>query len=273
MPTLESGEKCPVCGMNVRQQKDKAFNYAGMRYHFCSSVCQDMFSKQPEIYLHMQMQRFHEHAHELELVRKDTLLCLSRAAEFKDVETSLHTVRIGVYSGHLATLYGLSINHARLIHETAPMHDIGKIGVPEYILHKPSRLNQEEREIIEQHPRMGETIIGEDCCSKVMKMAALIAKTHHERWDGKGYPLGLQGQDIPIEGRIVALCDVFDALMSKRPYKQAWAQEKVYALIDSESGQHFDPTLSALFLERFEDFISIQQKLKDRHAGNNDAHS
>ncbi len=270
MSTLESGEKCPVCGMNVNQQRMIALNNDGTRYRFCSSVCQEMFSKRPEIYLHMQIQRFHEHAHELELIRKDTLLCLSRAAEFKDVETNLHTVRIGVYSGHLATLYGLSVNHARLIHETAPMHDIGKIGIPEYILHKPAKLNQEERDIIEQHPRMGGMIIGENCCSKVMKMAALIAKTHHERWDGKGYPLGLQGQDIPIEGRIVALCDVFDALMSKLPYKQAWGKEKVYALIESESGKHFDPTLSALFLENFEVFLSIQQKLKDRHEGVND---
>jgi len=254
---------CPVCGMDASTVGVPKTIYHGRTYFFCTPYCLDVFEQSPDTYLSMQTELVHERSRELELVRKETLECLSRAAEFKDNETAMHTRRIGSYSHRLAIIAGLDSQHAVRIQETSPMHDIGKIGVPESILLKPGILNREERSIIEQHPEMGARILGKNLNSDTMKMASTIALSHHERWNGTGYPYGLDGHNIPIEGRIVALCDVFDALISDRPYKAAWPMNKILPHIISERGKHFDPTLAQFFIQHISDFIEIHDRLKD----------
>jgi len=256
---------CPVCGMDASAVNIPTTVYDGRTYFFCSLYCQQFFETDPDTCLNMQMERMHKRSMEMHFVYKETLACLSRAAEFKDNETAMHTERIGTYSHRLSMIAGLESQHAARIRETAPLHDIGKIGVPESILLKPGKLNKNERSIIEQHPEMGAKILGSNLHSNTMKMASLIALTHHERWDGTGYPFGLRGESIPVEGRIVALCDVFDALISVRPYKPAWPTDKIQSLITSEYGKHFDPKLAQLFMQHFSDFVEIHARLQDNN--------
>jgi putative two-component system response regulator len=139
------------------------------------------------------------------------------------------------------------------------MHDVGKIGIPDAILQKPGPLNAEEWEIMKRHATIGAEIIGEED-SDLMRLARKIALTHHEKWDGSGYPLGLAEEEIPVCGRIVALADVFDALTSERPYKTAWPVEKAFALIEEEAGSHFDPKLVRLFLDSNEAVLKIREE-------------
>lgn len=172
---------------------------------------------------------------------------LGRAGDYRDNETGLHVIRVGNYSKLLGLASGLHESRAELLMYASMMHDIGKIGVPDHILLKPSKLTDEEFEIIKSHPKIGAEIIG-DHDAEVLQMAKDVALTHHEKWNGKGYPQGLSGSDIPLVGRIVAIVDVFDALTCIRPYKLAWPVEKALALISNEAGQHFDPDLVSLFL-------------------------
>ena len=172
---------------------------------------------------------------------------LGKAADYRDNETGLHVVRVGNYSKLLGLASGLKEASAELLMYASMMHDIGKIGVPDHILLKPAKLTEEEFEIIKSHPGIGAEIIG-DHDAEVLKMAKDVALTHHEKWNGNGYPQGLAGHDIPLVGRIVAIVDVFDALTCIRPYKRAWPVEKALELISNEAGQHFDPELVRLFL-------------------------
>jgi len=258
---------CPVCGMDASAINLSKTLHDGRTYFFCSLHCKKTFKQDPDTYLSMQMEHLRERSREMNLVYKETLECLSRAAEFNDNETAKHTERIGTYSHRLAMIVGLDSHHAARIREAAPLHDIGKIGVPESILLKPGKLNKDERRIIEQHPEMGAKILGTNLYSNTMKIASLIALTHHERWDGTGYPFGTHGESIPIEGRIVALCDVFDALISVRPYKPAWPTDKIQPLIASEQGKHFDPKLAQLFMQHFSNFVEIHGRLQDNNIG------
>lgn len=190
----------------------------------------------------------------LQIIRR-----LGRAAEFKDNETGLHVIRMSHYSRVLALAAGCSERFADDLLNAAPMHDIGKIGIPDLILQKPGKLDAAEWEIMRTHPEIGARIIGEDR-SSLLQMAATIALSHHERWDGSGYPHGLQGEAIPLAGRIVAIADVFDALTSQRPYKHAWTVDEAFALIARESGKHFDPTLAACFLGLRPQLEAIRQQ-------------
>ena len=191
----------------------------------------------------------------LSLVRVDELVAtrlqiiqrLGRAAEFKDNETGLHVIRMSHYSRLLALAAGYGERFADELLNAAPMHDIGKIGIPDAILLKPGKLDADEWNIMRSHAEIGARIIGEDK-SSLLQMAATIALSHHERWDGSGYPHGLQAEAIPLSARIVAIADVFDALTSKRPYKHAWTVDEAFALIESEAGKHFDPALTTCFL-------------------------
>jgi putative two-component system response regulator len=143
----------------------------------------------------------------------------------------------------------------------SPMHDVGKIGTPDHILGKPGKLDADEWEIMKQHPEIGAQIIGEYAKdSELFEMARVIALTHHEKWNGKGYPNGLAGEDIPIVGRIVAIADVFDALTTRRPYKEAWPIEKAVELLKDEAGQHFDPALIDLFIEILPNVLNIRER-------------
>ena len=194
---------------------------------------------------------------ELEATRFEIIRRLGRAAEYKDNETGLHVVRMSHYARLLAIKLGLPDTFCDLIFNAAPMHDIGKIGTPDAVLKKPGKLNAEEWAIMQQHAVIGAEIIGEHD-DPLLKMARRIALTHHEKWDGSGYPYSLAGEDIPLEGRIGAIADVFDALTSQRPYKPAWTIEATMELLESEAGKHFDPKLVAEFKQILLQVVEIR---------------
>ena len=189
-----------------------------------------------------------ERTKELNISRLKVIQRLGRASEYKDDETGAHIIRMSHYARLTALAAGLSRHEAERIFTAAPMHDIGKIGIPDSILQKPGPLSTSEWVIMKQHPEIGARILGEDN-SELLQYARVIALSHHEKWNGSGYPHGLAGEKIPYEGRIVALADVFDALTSKRPYKEAWPIEEAIAYIRKEAGSHFDPTLAHHFLD------------------------
>jgi putative nucleotidyltransferase with HDIG domain len=183
------------------------------------------------------------HETQLEVVRH-----LARAADWRDEDTGEHVERIGVMAERLAQSAGLDDEDVETLRHAAVLHDIGKIGVPDRVLLKPGRLTPEEWEIMKSHAEIGAAMLA-GSRSPLMQMAEVIARTHHERWDGTGYPAGLGGEAIPAVGRIVAICDVFDALRSRRPYKEAWPLPAALAEIRRQRGHHFDPELLDLFLE------------------------
>ncbi len=199
---------------------------------------------------------------ELERTRLEIVQRLGRAGEYRDNETGMHVLRMSKSCQRLALALGLSEAEADIILHASPMHDVGKIGIPDHILLKPGSLDVDEWETMKTHSSIGADIIGEHT-SEPMRTAYTIASTHHEKWDGSGYPEGLKGEEIPIEGRIAAICDVFDALTSERPYKKAWPIEKATTLIHDQSGKHFDPQLVRLFDEVFSDILKIQQDYAD----------
>lgn len=194
---------------------------------------------------------------QLEVVRR-----LGRAGEYRDNETGAHVVRMSQSCRLLALKAGLGEEFADLILQASPMHDVGKIGIPDKILLKPGRLTPEEREIMETHVEIGVDIIG-DFDSDMLEMARRIAATHHEKWDGTGYPNGLSGEEIPVEGRISAICDVFDALTSERPYKEAWPMNSAIEYLKAHSGTHFDPGLLEMFIEMIPDVVALRAQYPD----------
>lgn len=187
---------------------------------------------------------------------------LASAAEFKDQETSKHTKRVGLYSALLAEQYGLSRDEISKIELAAPMHDAGKIGIADKILLKQDKLTNEEFEVMKMHTKLGHDLLFDEE-NEYLKAAALIALEHHEKWDGTGYPQGKKGEEISVFGRIVAIADVFDALISRRPYKAPWSFEKAHKHLQHNSGTHFDPTLIDLFDKNIEKIHTIYQELKD----------
>lgn len=203
---------------------------------------------------------------DLEVAYAEALECLAVAAEFKDPETGNHIRRIGEYAQVLAAELGWSERRQRMMLLAAPMHDAGKIGTPESILLKPGKLTPEETAIMKQHPEHGYNILSHSR-HPVMLCAANIARGHHERWNGGGYPRGLKGTEIPIEARITALADVFDALRSARPYKPAFDQEKTLSIMLDGDGRtdpsHFDPELLEIFRLKSDDFAAIFERLSD----------
>jgi putative two-component system response regulator len=197
---------------------------------------------------------------------EELILRLSKAAEFRDPETGGHILRMAHYSRLIAEQLGLSHELAERIYRAAPMHDIGKIGVPDGILLKPGRLDEEEFRVMQEHPRIGWEILN-NSTSVLIATGAEIALTHHEKWDGSGYPDHLAGEDIPLTGRIVAVADVFDALTSARPYKPAWTVERARGLLESETGKHFDPACVAAFLAVWDRVLEIREQFQDEEAG------
>lgn len=193
------------------------------------------------------------HETRLQVIRR-----LGRAAEFKDDDTGLHVIRMSKYTYALGLAAGMNESEAETLMNAAPMHDIGKIGIPDHILKKPGKLSDAEFDVIQTHCEIGAKIIGEDD-SELLKLAKIIALTHHEKWNGKGYPKGLKGEEIPRIGRIVAITDVFDALTSSRPYKEAWSVEDAVDLLKSEAGEHFDPQLVTLFVGVLPEILKIKK--------------
>jgi putative two-component system response regulator len=201
---------------------------------------------------------------QLHTTRLQIIQTLGRAAEYKDEDTGLHVVRMSHYAKIISLALGVDEAGAELIFNAAPMHDIGKIGIPDSILQKPAKLEDAEWTAMKRHPEIGAEIVGrvaED--SALLELARCIALTHHEKWDGSGYPRGLKGDQIPIEGRIVALADVFDALTSTRPYKRAWTVDEALSLIRSESGRQFDPDVVAAMDSVLPGLLEIRARYRE----------
>lgn len=196
--------------------------------------------------------------------QEEIILTLGNVVETKSKETANHVQRVREYINLLAIKAKLSEDEATILKVAAPMHDVGKIGIPESILNKPGKLTVEEYDIIKTHARIGYEILklkkAKKSNSRILKAAAIIAHQHHERWDGQGYPRGLKGEDIHIYGRIAAIADVYDALATKRCYKDAWPPEMIREEFQAQSGKQFDPVLTDLFLRNFDLFLNI---LKD----------
>jgi response regulator RpfG family c-di-GMP phosphodiesterase len=204
-----------------------------------------------------------EKATEKILLREDeTLQVLGKAAEYKDPETGNHILRVARYSRLLVEAAGESEQQQDLILKSSPLHDVGKLGIPEAILCKPGKLTPEEFAVIRRHPEIGHEIIRRSS-SPFLLSGSEVALTHHEKWDGSGYPRGLRGEEIPLFGRISAIADVFDALITRRPYKEPWPIARALEYVDGEKGRHFDPRLARLFLESRQRVQEICDGYKD----------
>ena len=193
---------------------------------------------------------------------KETLLRLARAGEFRDEETGYHLIRMSRYSRLIANAIGLDRDEAETIELAAPLHDIGKIGIPDQILLKPARLDAAEWQVMRRHPVIGHEIL-KGSASKYVRMGALIALGHHEKYDGSGYPNGLVADHIPLCARVVAIADVYDALTSVRPYKQAWSTDEALQYVITQAGKHFDPRLVDAFVGVKRDVVQVQNEWRD----------
>lgn len=195
---------------------------------------------------------------------------LGRAAEYKDNETGLHVIRMSHYAAIIGRAIAMDERNVELLLNAAPMHDVGKIGIPDSILQKPGKLTPEEWDLMRTHAQIGADIIGDASGSELLEMARLVALTHHEKWDGSGYPNGLAGEDIPRAGRIVAIADVFDALTSVRPYKPAWPVAQALDLLHNCRGTHFDPELVTVFLDAMPEALEIRARYAEEGMATDD---
>ncbi len=209
-----------------------------------------------------------EATREIIIREQETLLRLAKAGEYRDEETGNHVLRMAKFARSMAERIGLPESDCHVIEVAAPMHDIGKIGIPDGILLKPGKLDTEEIQIMRTHTRIGYEIL-KDSPSKYLQMGAVIALGHHERYDGTGYPSRLRGYEIPLEARIVAVADVFDALTSVRPYKKAWSIQEALNYLDAERGKHFDPDCIDAFHAQFKKILAIREKFLDLPTADN----
>lgn len=229
-------------------------------------------------------QQVERRTRQLEATRQQLILCLARAAEHRDNDTGNHVIRVGRYTSIIARQMGYPENRLEMLEQAAQLHDVGKIGIPDAILFKPGKLAVDEYDLMKRHCALGRQIIepisekewnilkthtriGESMLhvrsSSLLMLAARIAQTHHERWDGKGYPLGLLAEDIPLEGRIVAVADVFDALSSRRPYKEPFPRQKCFEILREGRGTQFDPAVIDAFFDCADEIVEIQLLLMD----------
>ncbi len=207
-------------------------------------------------------QQVAERTHELQLSQQETIHRLAKAAEFRDNETARHTIRVGLYTQLLARQAGEEETTIRLIRDAAPLHDIGKIGISDTILLKPGKLTNAEFSTMQEHAELGYRILA-DSTSPLLVMGAVIALSHHEKFDGTGYPGGLSGEQIPKPGRITAICDVFDAITSKRAYKEKSSVAKALDYLREQRGRHFDPLLVDHFLNCIDDILVVKAENTD----------
>ena len=203
-----------------------------------------------------------ERTRDLEDAQVEILDRLSRAVEFRDGDTWMHTDRVGQLASLLGRKMGLSELECELVRKAAPLHDIGKVGIPDYILLKQGKLTPEEFAIMQTHTVVGARMLSEGR-SSLVRMAEVIARSHHEKWDGSGYPDGLKGEEIPVSARLVGIADFFDALSHARPYRPAWPTENVLAEIQAQSGRHFDPEMAARLPECVEELGPVSQGKSD----------
>ena len=198
----------------------------------------------------------------IEETQREVIYAMGEIGETRSKETGNHVKRVALYSKELALLYGLSFKEADKLQMASPMHDIGKVGIPDAILNAPRKLTKDEFEVMKTHASLGYDML-KSSNKAILKAAAIVANEHHEKFDGSGYPNGTIGEEIHIYGRITAIADVFDALGSERVYKKAWELERILQLFRDESGKHFDPKLVTLFLENLDKFLLIRDKFKD----------
>jgi PAS domain S-box-containing protein len=199
---------------------------------------------------------------EIEETQKEVVFTMGAIGERRSEETGNHVKRVAEYSKLFAVYYGLDEKEAELLKQASPMHDIGKVGIADSILNKPSALTQDEFEKIKEHTTLGYNML-KSSKRTLLQTAAIVANEHHERWDGKGYPNGLKGEEIHLFGRITAIADVFDALGSHRVYKKAWSDEKIFTLFKEERGKQFEPKLVDIFFEHVDEFLAIRDKFQD----------
>lgn len=247
--------------MGAKDYINKPFDHAEILMRIKNMLEIRVLHNQANMQNHVLEEKVHQRTSELRDLQFDLLQRLLRAAEFRDNDTGSHIKRIGQYCSALAKEAGQSNKFCDLIEHAAMMHDIGKIAIPDEILLKQGRLTTEEWEKIKIHTIKGSQILA-DSPYDVIQLAEQIALTHHEKWDGSGYPNGLAGDEIPISGRITAICDVFDALLSERPYKKAWPLEKVLEELKSQSGVQFDPLLIDSFFAILPDILKIKEQYK-----------
>lgn len=236
-------------------------------HHECRARCRNLLTQHQQYKIISDRSRWLERrvseaTSEIRLRERETLLRLARAGEYRDEDTGNHVIRMAKYSRIIAEQIGFSDEDCDAIEMSAPMHDIGKIGIRDDILLKPGKLTPQEFEIMKTHTRIGHDIL-KDSPSKFLQMGAIIALGHHEKYDGTGYPFGKVGDEIPIEARIVAVADVYDALVSERPYKNAWSMEAALEHMQNNSGKHFDPECFKAFKSQIDKVLKIQGMLPD----------
>ena len=236
-------------------------------HHECRARCRNMLTQYSQYKIisdrsHWLERRVAEATSEIRLRERETLLRLARAGEYRDEDTGNHVIRMAKYSRLIAEQLGFNKEDAEIIEMAAPMHDIGKIGIRDEILLKPGKLTPDEFEIMKTHTLIGHEIL-KDSPSQFLQMGSVIALSHHEKFDGTGYPHGKKGDEIPIEARIVAVADVYDALVSERPYKHAWSMETAIEYMERQKGKHFDPDVLNAFKAQFDAVTKIQGMLPD----------
>jgi len=282
MPGIDGFETCkrikdnpklkniPIIFITAKTDEDsieKAYEVGGVDYITKPFRSREVLSR---ISNHLALSEQHHHLEhlvaqrtkELQNTQNEIIYLLGLVGECRSRETGNHVKRVGKYSEILALAYGFDEKEAKIIGELAQMHDLGKVAIPDAILNKPGRFSDEEFEHMKKHSDFGYIILNKSK-RDLLKKAAIIAHQHHEKWNGKGYPRGLKGEQIHIYGRIVAIADVFDALGSERVYKPAWSDEEIIQLFKEERGESFDPKLVDLFFENIDKFYKVREELKD----------
>ena len=199
---------------------------------------------------------------EIEETQKEVVFTMGSIAESRSKETGNHVKRVAEYTYLFAKCLGMPEKECEMLKQASPMHDIGKVAIPDAVLNKPGRFNEEERAIMDTHAQLGFDML-QSSSRPLLKMAATVAYEHHEKWNGTGYPNGLAGEKIHIYGRITAVADVFDALGSSRVYKEAWDDDRIFKMFKEERGEHFDPKLIDIFFENLDNFLRIRDTFKD----------
>lgn len=266
-PTLRNIPIIFLTAMDSHEDEQRGFDLGAVDFiskPFSAAILKARVASQLKLSNHAKEleRQVYERTQELALSRLEVIERLALAAEFRDNETGNHVLRVGEYCRRIASHMGLPKSECDLIAIAAPLHDLGKIAISDTILLKPGRLTDEEFRIMQGHAEAGAKIL-EGSQSEFLNAARIIALSHHEKWDGSGYPNSLKGEQIPLYGRIVALCDVYDALSSVRPYKEAWSKEQVEAYINELSGNQFDPALVEHFNQIKDDFYQILQQYQD----------
>ena len=214
--------------------------------------------------LQLKLQEVKELSKEIEETQREVVFTMGAIGESRSKETGNHVKRVAQYSYILAKHYGLPEKECEMLKQASPMHDIGKVAIPDAVLNKPGRFNEDERKIMDTHAQLGYDML-KYSSRPLLKMAATVAYEHHEKYDGTGYPNKLKAEEIHIYGRITALADVFDALGSSRVYKPAWDDEKIFKLFKEERAKHFDPKLIDIFFDHLDEFLTVRDTLHDIH--------